>query len=134
MALTELALTESPALRAQYADRVDALDKVKALRLLPDDMHATTELVATYYEVDRKTIEKLVERNRAELEQNGLRIAAGAERRQVFDLTGVDPRRAPQIALFPRRAVLNVGQLLKEAAVSRAVHHAIATRDSGDGR
>ncbi len=32
---TELVLTESPSLRAQYAARIDVLDKVKALSLLP---------------------------------------------------------------------------------------------------
>jgi hypothetical protein len=53
MSLDEIALTESPTLRAQYADQVDALDKVKALRLLPDDAHATNvaELVVNGYRV-----------------------------------------------------------------------------------
>lgn len=33
--MNELALIESPSLRAQYANHVEVLDKVKALNLLP---------------------------------------------------------------------------------------------------
>lgn len=129
MALTELALTESPALRAQYADRVDALDKVKALRLLPDDMHATTELVATYYEVDRKTIEKLVERNLAELTVNGYRVISGDELTDIKSVSGVGAR-SRSLALFTRRAILNVGQLLRDSLVAKRVRSYLLDTES----
>lgn len=120
MTATELALTESPSLRAQYATRTDVLDRVKALALLPDGVHATTELVASYYEVDAKTIEKLAERNRAELESNGYRVLTGTQLTDMKSVSGVATR-ARSLAVYDRRAILNVGQLLRDSDVARRV-------------
>jgi phage antirepressor YoqD-like protein len=120
LTVSELALTESPALRAQYADRVDVLDKVKALLLLPGDIWGTTEIVADYYEVDRKTIEKLVQRNLTELSGNGYRVIEGDELTDMKSVCGIASR-ARSLALFSRRAILNVGQLLRDSDVAQEV-------------
>jgi hypothetical protein len=121
----ELVLTESRTMRAQTADRVDVLDKVKALALLPDGVHATTEVVASYYEVDIEAINSLVRRNREELEENGLHKLTGAELRAFKASTSGqnDQRlgRSGSLRLFTRRAILNVGQLLTESDVARRV-------------
>lgn len=126
MAVQEIALTESRTLREQYADRTDVLDKVKALAMLPDGTHVTTEAVASYYEVPLTTIESVVEDNREELASNGRRVLKGAELRRfatpfggVANL-GLSPM-ARQLAVFSRRAVLNVGQLLRDSEVARQV-------------
>lgn len=118
--MNELALTESPALRAEHAGRVEVLDKVKALSLLPDGVHMNTDLVAGYYEVDVDAIESVIRRNRAELEANGYTVLRGEALREfeTVNLTG-SKRRA--VALFTRRAILNVGQMLTESAVARSV-------------
>lgn len=118
----ELVLTESRTLRARTAGRVDVLDKVKALALLPDGIHATTEIVASYYEVGIEAIKSLVKDNRAELEENGYRVLTGPERtefvRSQRDLT-LPPAR--HLAIFTRRTMLNVGQLLADSEVARRV-------------
>lgn len=57
------------------------LDKVKVLSLLPDDMHATTEQVATFFEVDVEAIRWHVKMNREELESDGYRIVT----RSIFE-------------------------------------------------
>ena len=122
---SELVLTESRTMRAQTAGRVDVLDKVKALALLPDGTHATTEIVASFYEVDVEAINSTVRRNRSELEENGLRKLTGAELREYKESTGgqSDQRlgRSGSLRLFTRRAILNVGQLLTESDVARQV-------------
>lgn len=120
MTTTELALTESPSLRAQYATRTDVLDKVKALTLLPDGTHATTDLVASYYEVGIEAVKSLVKDNRSELELNGYRTLRGAELREFAGSHG-DLSKVRQLALFDRRAILNVGQLLRDSDVARRV-------------
>lgn len=124
--ITEVALTESRTLRAQYAGRTYILDRVRALSLLPDDMHATTEMVASYYEVPVPTIESLVFDNREELESNGRHVLKGADLREfaaslgnVANL-GLSPK-ARSLAIFSRRAILNVGQLLTESPIARQV-------------
>ncbi len=120
MTTTELALTESPSLRAQYAARTDVLDKVKALSLLPDGTHATIEIVASYYEVDADAIESVIRRNRGELDENGLRVIRGAELRE-FDSVNLTESKRRALTLFTRRTILNVGQLLTDSDVARKV-------------
>lgn len=123
--ITELVLTESRTMRTQTAGRVDVLDKVKALALLPDGVHATTEIVAAYYEVGVDAVESVVRRNRSELEENGLRTLRGTELREYKKATDgqVDSRlgRSGSLRLFTRRSILNVGQLLAESIVARQV-------------
>ncbi|WP_433364298.1 hypothetical protein [Streptosporangium sp. CA-115845] len=110
--MNELALTESASLRAEHAGRVDVLDKVKALSLLPDNVHATTEMVATYYEVSPEAIDQIVKRNRPELESNGYRVLSRTEFEGVAgDTLKLSPQ-ARRVAVFNRRAILNVGQIL----------------------
>ncbi|MFI0162316.1 hypothetical protein ACH4OH_28285 [Streptomyces albidoflavus] len=122
----ELVLTESRTMRAQTAGRVDVLDKVKALALLPDGMHATTEIVASYYEVEPSTIDSLAAANRQELASNGRNVLRGAELTEFATpfggvaKLGVSPK-ARSLALYSRRAVLNVGQLLTKSDVARQV-------------
>lgn len=118
----ELALTESPSLRAQYAGHVEVLDKVKALTLLPDGVHVDIPGVAAYFEVAPEAIESVIRRNRAELEGNGLRVLKGKEYREfaTVNLTVANPN-ARSITLFDRRTILNVGQMLTESPVAEAV-------------
>lgn len=122
MSLSEVALTESPSLRAQYADRIDVLDKVKALAMLPDGIHADIPIVAAYFEVSTDAIEKTIQRNRDELKDNGLDVLRGEEFRLfATDNLSVANTRARSVTVFSRRAILNVGQLLRDSPVARQV-------------
>lgn len=118
----ELILTESRTMRAATASRVDALDKVKALSLLPDGVHADIAVVASYYEVDFDAIESVIRRNRTELTENGMRVLRGDEYRAFVsvNLTDANPK-SRSLTVLPRRAILNVGQLLVESDVAKTV-------------
>ena len=110
--------------RDRYGDRVDVLDKVKALRLLPDGVHVTTEMVANYYEVGTKAIASLVFDNRAEMLANGYRVIEGAELNSLKESSQIGAR-APRLAVFNRRAVVRVGLLLRDSPIARAVRDAV---------
>ena len=118
----EVALLESRALRESVADRTEALDRVKALILLPDNMHVTTKMVADYFEVGDKAINSLIQRHRSELESNGFRVLTGRKAAAFVDFnlksTQVSGR---GVAVFARRAVLNVAMLLRDSQVARQV-------------
>jgi hypothetical protein len=116
----EAALLESRALRDSVRNRTDSLDRVKALILLPDDIHVTTSMVADYFEVGVEAVKSLVKDHRRELTANGYRILAGQELRSFKDLSGIHPR-TPSLALFSRRTVLNVAMLLQDSPVAREV-------------
>lgn len=122
----ELALTESRTMRTATLDRTDVLSKVKALALLPDGIHATTEIVADFYDVPVSTITSLAAANREELAANGRRVLRGPELREfagpfggLANLTG--STKARSLALYTRRTILNVGQLLKDSEVAEKV-------------
>lgn len=130
MNITEAALTESATLREQYTDS-SVLDRVKVVPTLPDDLHLTTEMVATFYDVDKETITTTVQRNKDELSRNGLRVLKGAELKQLKEeLAGqggyarnehsLNPA-ISQLTLFNRRTLLNVGMLLRDSVVAKQV-------------
>ena len=116
----ELALTESRTLREQFVSRTEVLDRVKALTLLADGFHATTEMVASFYEVDIETIKKLVQRHRDEMILNGYRVLKGDELREL-KRDNVSLLDAKSLALFTKRTMLNIGQMLTGSDVAQQV-------------
>jgi hypothetical protein len=76
---SETVLLESRSARSGMTHRVEVLDKVKALALAPDGVHATTRDVAAYFEVSEKAVYNVAKRHREELENNGLRVIQGAD-------------------------------------------------------
>ncbi|WP_406348342.1 hypothetical protein OHA44_19245 [Streptomyces sp. NBC_00144] len=127
---TEIALLESRALRADHLGRVDVLDKVKALQLLPDGLHVTTDGVAQYFGIHREAVHSLVRRHRDELASSGMFTLTGDELREheAVVLTTSSrgggkgyPQGLVRLRLFPRRAVLNIAMLLRDSEVARRV-------------
>jgi hypothetical protein len=124
--INEAVLLESRTLRGGLAARTEALDKVKALMLLPDEVHVTTRMVAGYFEVREDAIRQLVARHRDELRSNGAVVLRGSDldafKRDVLSLFPSDyPQPRANLGLFPRRAVLNVAMLLRDSEVARDV-------------
>ncbi|WP_106976613.1 hypothetical protein [Streptomyces sp. NRRL B-24484] len=119
----EAALLESPTLRRSLCDRVEALDRVKALVLLPDGLHITTRMVADYFEVGERAVNAVIHRHRAELVDNGLKIVRRNAKAQVTPSCNLQPNSNGgwRAALYPRRAVLNVAMLLRDSEVARRV-------------
>ena len=118
-------IIDSKSERARLVQRTDVLDKVKALATLPGHGVATTAQVAEFYEVPLSTVRDLVKAHRGELSDNGYRVVSGDEMREMkeglsrdFRLK-VDWRRS--VALWDRRAVLNLGMLLRDSEVAKEV-------------
>ncbi|MGW1706517.1 restriction endonuclease [Streptomyces sp. NPDC002206] len=118
--INEAALLESQALRQGLAERTEVLDRVKTLSLLPDGMHVTTAMVATYFGVGIKAIRSLIFDHREELTANGYRVLTGTELSSFKELSGIKSR-TPTLAIFSRRSILNVAMLLRDSEVARQV-------------
>ncbi|MCX5398208.1 hypothetical protein [Streptomyces sp. NBC_00102] len=127
---TEVALLESRALRAERMVRVDILDKVKSLVMLPDGIHVRTEDVARYFEVSTEAVKKVTQRHRAEMEENGLLLLRGSDLRSfhrdmlsLWEGEGEEsyPQAATRLSLYTRRTVLNVAMLLRDSDIARCV-------------
>ncbi|GAA2134537.1 hypothetical protein GCM10009760_11970 [Kitasatospora kazusensis] len=116
----EAVLLESPTMRATVAERVEVLDRVRALVLLPDGVHVTTEGVAAYFGVGEQIIYSLVHDHRAELTSNGYIVVTGRRLTSLKEVCGINSR-ARALALFTRRTVLNVAMLLRDSETARQV-------------
>ncbi|MFI6447584.1 hypothetical protein [Kitasatospora sp. NPDC050543] len=122
----EAALLESRTLRGSLSTRIDVLDKVKILMLLPDGVHVTTRMVADYFEVGEDIVRQLVVRHRAELSESGVVVLRGADLRSFesdnMSLSiGSYPQARRSLTVYPRRAVLNIAMLLRDSEVARRV-------------
>lgn len=129
--MNELVLVESQIARNEFVDRVDVLQKVKQLSLLPDDIHVTAQMAASFYEVPADSIRKVLSRHREEFTPDGLVVLQGKEFSAYFardvmscaKYPGFDNPKARSVTLLPRRAVLRLGMLLRDSDVARQVRH-----------
>lgn len=121
-------LVESKTLRESVIDRVDVLDKVKKLELLPDDVNLTVEMGANYYEVGIEAIKSLIKDNRKELEVDGLRTIKGAELKSLKDLSLI-PKNTPHLITFPRRALLRIGMMLQGSIIAKEVRSMLLNKE-----
>ena len=119
----EIDLLENKEMRDNLVERLDVLDKVGNLLLLDELQMATTEQVAKYFSTEGKpvtedVIKKLVERNRDEIESDGYKVTQGKELSDINSLCGIKSR-SKSLALFPKRAILRVGMLLRDSEVAK---------------
>ncbi|WP_052385258.1 hypothetical protein [Streptomyces sp. NRRL F-2890] len=137
--IKEQALLESRTLRENVRGRTETLDKVKALTLLPDGLHVTTALVATYFVVHSNTIRALVTRHREELTNSGLTVLQGSDLQDFeSDTMSLSNESYPQakrrrLTLYTRRTVLNIAMLLRDSPVAREVRAYLLDAVEGHG-
>lgn len=122
-------LIESANARSAHMGRIDVLERVGTLALLPDGATATQQQVADYFSVPLDTLRSLVEDHRAELEGNGAFIPAGPEYR-LFRSQNSFGRGRPSLC-FPKRAILNVGMLLRDSDVAKSVRRYLLDTEAG---
>lgn len=114
-------LIESKSLRESVINRIEVLEKVKKLALLPDDINMTVDMSASYCEVGIEAIKSVIKRNRDELESDGLKTLSGEELRSYKNLCGIMDNKTKSLTIFPRRALLRICMLLQESEVAKAV-------------
>lgn len=128
-------LFENRELRDQVAGRIEALEKVKKLLLIPKTDFATVGQVAEYYEVDIEAVKKVIQRNNDELLSDGLirglngtktKLLIGVDNahphnfRGGFEFEGIRFNNKANI-LIHRRVILRIGMLLQESSVAAQV-------------
>ena len=131
----------SKELRASLVNRIDVLNKVKSLLLLPGLCMITINQVAAYFEVPVEAIQGCYRRHREELTSNGavtltptmLREKltgrdvqlAGSATSQLVCIDGEEYFEIPNrgCKFFPPRAVLNIAMLLKDSTVAQEIRN-----------
>lgn len=134
--MEEVELLENRDLRESLMEHCEVLEKVKQLLLLPGTEYATMKQVAEFYGVEQKVIERTCERHIDELRLDGvcnkkytdlsIQHYVGLKTRKgkvTFSFENGDtldyPTRGAKI--FPRRAILRVGMLLRDSEVAKEV-------------
>lgn len=139
--MTEIHFTENKVLREKYISRVEVLEKVKALLLIPKMECMTIQQVADFYEVDKESVRWHFDNNKGEFISDGVSIKTPKDFKifksslttfkdlrqehgklivQIDDTTTLEiPNRG--IRCFPRRAILRMGMLLRDSKVAKEV-------------
>lgn len=120
-------------LRDENLSRVDVLDRVGTLALMPGTEFASSKQITSFYQVPASTIRTLVAENKDELIEAGYTHMKGkeivclvngqakVEQKRGCVLIDGDSFSVGLNALFPRRAILLVGMLLRDSEVAKQV-------------
>jgi len=90
--------------------------------------YLTKQMVADFYEVDVRTIERYLESNKEELERNGYLLCKGKRLREFMLQFAPDinvGHKTVSLSLFDFRAFLNIGMLLAESEKAKRVRSLI---------
>ena len=129
-------LIDQAELRNKLIDRVDVLNKVKELFLIPKLEMMSLSMVADFYEVDEPAVKMCWNRHRDELKPDGVTLCPisflkeqhvtleqiGTKPLWRFYVNGVENKISNRgITCFSPRAVLRVGMLLRDSEVAKEV-------------
>lgn len=127
-------LLEQKELRESVIGRIEVLDKVGDLLTLGNTDYATTSQVATYYGVGLEAIKAIRFEHLEELRCNGLKEITGKETKELLVSCGLQPTNKrgyftvegekfanKSNSLFSKRAILNVGMLLRDSEVAKEI-------------
>lgn len=129
-------LLESKELRNQLANRIEVLEKVKSLLVIQQTDVATVKQIADYYQVGEEAIQSLYKDNKDELDNDGttiknakgfLNVLEGQLKtykgKSVFTFDNGEELVVPNrgLRVFPRRAILRIGMLLRDSDVAKEV-------------
>ena len=124
--------------REQFANRIEVLEKVKAILAVPQLCMATTEQVADYFAVPVDTIRSVYRRNKEELDANGavLLTPKQIEERKLQNALSVQDTRGTKLycvndvyftmnnrgtRFFPPRAILCMAMMLRDSEVAAEI-------------
>jgi phage antirepressor YoqD-like protein len=136
----ELELLENKDIRESLMERIEVLNKVKELLLLPIGEYATTELVAQYFEVTVEVIKMQLNRNKDEFISDGYKVWKRKELQNldsnlnllskrgtfaIVDKDGNEILTAPNtgLALWTPRSILRMGMLLRDSRVAKEIRN-----------
>lgn len=134
MDIKEMDLLEKQDLREKVISRTEVLDKVGELLLLGNTEYATTKQVADFYGIDTDTVNFHYNNFKDELNGDGVKSLGGIETKEflateVISVTNyrgyfeADGQRFAysKNTLFPKRAILRIGMLLRDSEVAKEV-------------
>ncbi|MGH0943035.1 hypothetical protein ACQVTS_17375 [Bacillus mycoides] len=139
--------------RDELSERIEVLEKVKALVLLPNIGMLTARQIADFYETDLKTIQKVYSRHRAEIQSDGYVTMIGRDLVKKLEVDTVSTSNITvkrghtelevngemmkisnsTVRLYSARAALRFGMLLHDCKIAQKVRTQLLNiRDNAD--
>ncbi len=133
--LTTSQIDRQNILNNQFAiDEIRSTSNIKGI-LFEERLYLTKSMVAAFFEVDIRTIERYVAANTDELMQNGYEVLKGSRLKEFiklikeFDEPGIDlgsiSSKTTQLAIFDFKSFLNIAMLLVESENARVLRQAM---------
>lgn len=140
--ITSESMVDNHDIRNELIARTEVLDKVKKLLLIPEMNCMTIRQVADYYEVDIDTIKRCCQRNRTEIEGDGVATKTPTIFKEILKGTSCTVKNFEQqngklviqiddntrleisnrgIKCFSKRAILRIGMLLRDSKIAQEV-------------
>lgn len=129
-------LLTSKELRDKVIERLDVLDKVKQVFLVPNVNMMPSVTLASFYEVSVDVIRKVYQRHKREIDSDGVRLMTAKDicnvtgchvtsvskvgcTIEIDDTTILIPNRG--VKCYSKRAVLRIGMLLRDSKIAEQV-------------
>jgi hypothetical protein len=130
--LNEEELIENRKIREKMMNEANLsiFNKFKEIVFLDDNEVVTINQVAEYYEVTNRTIENIITEHKDELiNDDGVKVLRGDNLKEFkgseddFGNLENKIKYSSQLTVFPRRAVLRVGMLLRDSEVAKKIRN-----------
>lgn len=131
-------LTNSVIDRQNILNNDMAIEEIKKNISVPgimvdDKIYFTVEYVASFYEVDPRTIRRYIENNSKEFNENGYEVLTGQKLKDFLnkiensgkDINVLTKEKITRLSVFDFRAFLNIGMLLSESERAKEVRKLI---------
>ena len=131
-------LTNSVIDRQNILNNDMAIEEIKKNISVPgimvdDKIYFTVEYVASFYEVDPRTIRRYIENNSKEFNENGYEVLIGQKLKDFLkkiensgkDINVLTKEKITRLSVFDFRAFLNIGMLLSESERAKEVRKLI---------
>ena len=137
--MNEIDLIENKELQDKLIEKIETLEKVKKLYLIPGTEYATTEQIAKFYDVELERIKKICVRHIDELKLDGMCIKnktdflkGQSQNLEILEETsykvvfsdGQDSKITVTnrgIRIFTKRAILRIGMLLRGSDIAKEI-------------
>ncbi|MGG0308378.1 hypothetical protein ABEY43_06810 [Priestia megaterium] len=124
---TALRIKNNKEIRDSYIDRIDVLDKVKELTVLPIVDCADTRQVCEYFDIKPITLSNAVKKFEEEFKADGVKKLTGTElgkfKSELYFRYQKELKARASLYLYPKRAVLRVAMLLDKSSVAKEVRN-----------
>ena len=126
--MQSIALLEDKNLRTKNLDRIDVLEKVGTLLLLPNKEVATTKQVAEFFEVPLSTIKMAIKEHKKELENDGLFVLKGQELKELKKTINLGKTNRC-LSVFSTKAIFKIAFLLRDSEKAKQLKQEIFNTD-----